>query len=61
MSGDTTKFYDYESSTSANVTIPKRVAKMLNWIHKDEINIVVKTLKIEDSQYTGLFLFKKEK
>lgn len=57
MNGETTKFYKYESSTSASVTIPKSIAKGLNWKHKDEIGIIIKTI----DGHTGLFLFKKEK
>lgn len=56
MNGETTKYYEYKA-TSGRINIPKSVAKMLNWEHKDEINIIVKTI---DNQL-GLFLFKKEK
>jgi len=54
MNGETTKYYVYKS-TSGRVNIPKSVAKMLNWSHKDDINLVVKEI---DGQ-VGLFLFKK--
>jgi hypothetical protein len=60
MSGDETKFYKYESSTSATVTIPLTIAKSLNWKHKDTINMVIKTIDIEGKNQIGLFLFKKE-
>lgn len=56
MNGETTKYYEYES-TSGRINIPKSVAKMLNWEHLNDINIVIKTI---DNQI-GLFLFKKER
>ena len=60
MSGDVAKFHKFDKSTSARVTIPIRTAKLLNWEHKDDINMVIKTIEIEGTHYTGLFLFKKE-
>jgi antitoxin component of MazEF toxin-antitoxin module len=57
MNGETTKYYQYKSSTSASVTIPKAIAKAMNWNHKDEIRVIIKTL----NGNTGLFLFKPEK
>ena len=56
MNGETTKFYKFENTSSGRVTIPISLHKALNWGHKDDINIVIKTI---DGQ-TGLFLFKKE-
>jgi len=56
--GDITRFYKYESSTSATVTIPVRTAKVLSWNHKDRIKMVIKTLEIDGKQHTGIFLFK---
>ena len=56
MNGETTKFYQYESSTSASITIPKSIAKSMNWNHKDEIGIII---KIIDGK-KGLFLWKRE-
>ena len=58
MSGDITRFYKYRSSTSASVTIPVRTARLLNWHHKDRLNILIKTEEIDGKNYTGLFLFK---
>ena len=58
MSGDITRFYKYRSSTSASVTIPVRTARLLNWYHKDRLNILIKTEEIDGKNYTGLFLFK---
>jgi antitoxin component of MazEF toxin-antitoxin module len=57
MNGETTKYYQYKSSTSASVTIPKAIAKALNWNHKDKIKVVIKTLEGN----TGIFLFKPDK
>lgn len=54
MNGEITKYHRYEGS-SGKITIPLSLAKSLNWEHKDEINIVIKTLEGQ----TGLFLFKK--
>ncbi|MFX0132069.1 MAG: hypothetical protein ACFFDN_00355 [Candidatus Hodarchaeota archaeon] len=56
MSGKKTKYYFYEDRGSGSITIPISMAKGLNWNHKDEINILIKTI----DGYTGLFLFKKE-
>ncbi len=53
MNGEKTKFYKYDSSTSANVTIPLGIAKALNWNHKDEINLSIKSFEGK----LGLFLF----
>ena len=55
MNGEETKYYEYKA-TSGRINIPKSVAKMLNWTHLNDINIVVKTI---DDQI-GLFLFKKK-
>jgi len=60
LSGDITRFYKYESSTSATVTIPVRTAKILNWNHKDRINMVIRTIEIDGKHHTGMFLFKEE-
>jgi len=57
MNGKTTKFYKYESSSSATVTIPLSLAKALDWSHKDEINIIITSYKGQ----TGLFMYKREK
>ncbi|KKN61156.1 hypothetical protein LCGC14_0524510 [marine sediment metagenome] len=56
MNGETTKYYVYET-TSGRINIPKNVAKMLNWDHKDDIGVILKT--IDGKQ--GLFLWKREK
>ena len=56
MNGEVVKYHRYEG-TSGKITIPLAIAKGLNWKHKDEINIVIKTIDGE----TGLFLFKKKK
>ncbi|MBN1800695.1 MAG: hypothetical protein JW891_04270 [Candidatus Lokiarchaeota archaeon] len=55
MNGETTKFYTYQN-TSGRVNIPLSVAKVLNWNHKDELGIVLKTIEGQ----TGLFLYKKD-
>ncbi|MHA1193653.1 MAG: hypothetical protein ACTSP9_15420 [Promethearchaeota archaeon] len=47
MSGDITRFYKYESSTSATV-------------NKDRINMVIRTMEIDGKHHTGIFLFKEE-
>lgn len=56
MSGETTKYYKFDKSGSGRITIPISMAKGLNWGHKDEINILIKTINGQ----IGLFLFKKE-
>ena len=53
---DKTKFYKYKSATSATVTIPIRMAKMLGWTHKDEIIMELKTI----DGNIGIFLYKKK-
>jgi len=57
MNGKSTRYYKYESSGSGSVTIPIALADGLNWSHKDEIIIQIKTI----DGNTGLFFFKKEK
>ena len=52
--GTKTKFYQYESSTSSNVTIPKSIAGSLGWTHKDELRILVK----EIDGNVGIFIYK---
>ena len=58
MNGHITKYLYYEKTGKSVVTVPKVVlnAENLNWNHKDNIYLVVKTI---DGQ-KGLFLFKKE-
>jgi len=56
MNGEITKYYKYKTSGSRSITMPIALAKSLNWKHKDDINIIIKTI---DGQL-GLFLFKKE-
>ena len=57
MNGETTKYYKFKKSGSGRVTIPIALAKALNWIHDDELNIII---EIKNGN-KGLFLFKKEK
>jgi hypothetical protein len=58
MNGHPVKYLYYESNKKSNVTIPRAVleASNLHWEHKDEINLVVKTI---DGQ-KGIFLYKKD-
>jgi bifunctional DNA-binding transcriptional regulator/antitoxin component of YhaV-PrlF toxin-antitoxin module len=56
MSGETTKYYKFEKTGSGRITIPISMAKGLNWGHKDEINILIKTINGQ----LGLFLWKRE-
>lgn len=55
MNGETVKYHKYEGS-SGKISIPTSVAKSLNWGHKDNIGIIIKTIDGQE----GLFLFKKE-
>jgi hypothetical protein len=62
MSQDTTKFYNYSTSTSASLTIPKRSARQLGWFTKEEesTNDVKKELSYEIKEIEGnrgLFLY----
>jgi len=54
MNGETTKYYKYNKSGSGNLTVPIALANALNWKHKDQIKIRIKTIEGE----TGLFFFK---
>lgn len=58
MNGYISKYLFYESNKNSLITIPRPIieANNLDWNHKDEIRIVVKT--IDGKQ--GLFLFKRE-
>lgn len=56
MNGSQTRFYRYEK-TVPRISIPRPLADSLNWKHKDELTIVIKTI----DGATGLFIFKKEK
>jgi len=58
MNGYKVKYLHYEKTGKSEVTIPRAIieANLLNWEHKDEINLVMKVLDGKK----GLFLFKKE-
>ena len=58
MNGYPVKYLYYKSNKKSIVTIPRAIleAANLNWSHKEEINLVIKTI---DGQ-KGLFLYKKE-
>lgn len=58
MNGYSTKYLFYEENKKSTITIPRAIieASSIDWNHKDEINIIIKTI---DGQ-SGLFLFKKE-
>lgn len=53
MDGYITKYYKYKN-TSGKINISPVIAKLLDWVHGDEIKIIIKT--IEGKQ--GLFLSK---
>ena len=55
MNGETTKFYSYET-TSGRINIPKKVARVLDWNHEDEIGMIIEVVNGKK----GLFLFKRE-
>ena len=59
MNGYTSKYLYYESNKNSIITIPRPIieANNLNWGHKEDIGIIVKT--IDGKQ--GLFLWKREK
>ena len=52
-------FCYYEETGKSTITIPRPIidAGNLNWEHKDDINIIIKTIDGQE----GLFLFKREK
>ncbi len=58
MNGYPVKYLFYKSNKKSIVTIPRAIleASNLNWKHKDEINLVVKTIEGQK----GLFMYKKE-
>jgi hypothetical protein len=58
MDGYVTKYLFYDANRQSMVTIPRPIilANNLDWNHKDDINLVVKTIDGKK----GLFLFKKE-
>ncbi|KKN07594.1 hypothetical protein LCGC14_1065400 [marine sediment metagenome] len=56
MNGETVKYHKYEGS-SGKISIPTSIAKSLNWDHKNEIGMIIRT--IDGKQ--GLFLWKREK
>lgn len=55
MSGKTTKYYKYDS-TSGRITIPSAIAESLGWEHKEKIQIKTKVLNGQ----IGLFLYKEQ-
>jgi len=58
MNGHPVKYLYYKSNKKSIVTIPRAIldASNLNWEHKDEINLIVKSI---DGQ-KGIFLYKKK-
>jgi hypothetical protein len=52
MDGVTTKYYFYKSRGSGSVTIPVKIAEALNWEHKQDISLTLKTIDGE----IGIFL-----
>jgi len=57
MDGETVKYQYYPANKRSFITIPVSMARGLNWLHGDDIGIVI---DIKDTK-KGLFLFKKEK
>jgi bifunctional DNA-binding transcriptional regulator/antitoxin component of YhaV-PrlF toxin-antitoxin module len=56
MDGETVKYRFYKKNSQSLITIPKPIAKSLNWEDKDDIHMVIKN--VDDK--VGLFLFKEE-
>jgi hypothetical protein len=58
MNGYPVKYLYYKSNKKSNLTIPRSIleANNLNWEHKDDINLVIKTIEGQK----GIFLYKKE-
>ena len=58
MNGYPVKYLFYESNKKSILTIPRAIleAANLDWSHKDEINLVLKTFDGQD----GLFLYKRK-
>ena len=54
MDGKIVKYQYYENTKRSFITIPRTLAKGLNWENSGEINILIENLKGN----TGLFLFK---
>ena len=57
MNGESVKYLYYEENKRSILTIPVSMARGLNWDHKDDIGIIVKTIDGQE----GLFLWKREK
>lgn len=58
MNGYTSKYLFYKSNKNSIITLPRPIieANNLDWNHKDNIGIIVKTIDGQE----GLFLFKRE-
>ena len=56
MKGETTKYYKYDKSGSGSLTVPIALANALEWEHKDQIHIIIKTI----GNNTGLFFYKQK-
>jgi len=54
MNGEIVKYRFYKDTSQSLITIPKVIARSLNWNDKDEIHMVVKTIENK----LGVFLFK---
>jgi len=48
------KYRFYKDSSQSLITIPKAIAKSLNWNDKDDIHMMIKTIENK----LGVFLFK---
>jgi len=54
MNGEIVKYRFYKDSSQSLITIPKAIAKSLNWNDKDDIHMMIKTIENK----LGVFLFK---
>jgi len=54
MNGEIVKYRFYKDTSQSLITIPKAIAKSLNWNDKDDIHMIIKTIENK----LGVFLFK---
>jgi len=54
MTGEILKYRFYKDTSQSLITIPKAIARSLNWNDKDDIHMVIKTIENK----LGVFLFK---
>ncbi len=54
MNGEIVKYRFYKDTSQSLITIPKAIARSLNWNDKDDIHMVITTIENK----LGVFLFK---